>query len=109
MLRGFFISKTPYNVLPHDVPALVQAAQSRDWARVAQIAAASKDPNFKEFKPPVAVHYVPEKPGGILEIRAIADPRQPVATVFESELSDVELRVVWPAFPAPGGASPASE
>lgn len=104
----WFISKTPYNVLPHDVPAIVQAANARDWSRVAQIAAASKDPNFKEFKPPLVVHYVPEKPGGILEIRAIADPKQPVATVFESELSNAELQTVWPAFPAPGGASPLS-
>ena len=97
----WFISKTPYNVLPHDVPALVEAAQNRDFASVAQIAAASKDPNFKEFKPPVTIHYVPEKAGGILEIRAIADPKKPVATVYESELSNAELQTVWPAFPAP--------
>lgn len=102
----WFISKTPYNVLPRDVPAIVQAASARDWAGVAQIANTSKDPNFKEFKPPLIIHYVPEKSGGILEIRAIADPKKPVATVFESELSNAELQIVWPAFPAPGGASP---
>ncbi|HEX9995953.1 MAG TPA: hypothetical protein VGB45_02330 [Abditibacterium sp.] len=96
----WFISKTPYNVLPHDVPAIVEAAQNRDFAGVAQIATASKDPNFKEFKPPITIHYVPEKAGGILEIRAIADPKKPVATVYESELSNEELKTVWPAFPA---------
>ena len=99
----WFLFKTVDSVLPQDAPALVQAAQERDWERFVQIAKASKDPKFKEYKPAITVYYVPEKAGGILLIRAIADPKKPVATVYESELSNEELKIIWPGFPAPTG------
>jgi hypothetical protein len=69
-----------------------------------QIAKTSKDPQFKEYKPAITVYYVPDKPGGILLIRAIADPKKPLATVYEEELSNEELKTIWPGFPAPTGA-----
>lgn len=61
----------------------------------------------KEFKPPVVIHYVPEKPGGILEIRAVVDPKKPLGTVFEREMTNEEVKAVWPEFPMPNTSQPA--
>jgi hypothetical protein len=96
--RRWFASKTVYSVLPHDVPELIAAGNAGDWPRFTAIASQSKDPNYKEFKPQVVVHSLPGVPGGVLEVRAIADPKKPVTTVFERELSNEQLKVVWPAF-----------
>jgi hypothetical protein len=95
----WFVSKTVYNVLPQHLPELIAAGNTGDWQRFAGVASQSKDAQFKEFKPPVAVHYLPGSSGGVLEIRAVTDPKKPVTTVFERELTNEELKVVWPAFP----------
>ncbi|MDQ3813987.1 MAG: hypothetical protein M3347_08550 [Armatimonadota bacterium] len=99
------VSKTVDTVLPQHLPELIAAGNADDWPRFAAIANQSKDPEFKEFKPQVTVHYLPGVPGGVLEIRAIADPKKPVTTVFERELTNEEIKVIWPGFPGPGGAS----
>ncbi len=92
----WYRSKTLHSVLPDAVPLLIQAADARDWPRFSEIARASRNPEFKEFKPPVAVHYLGDKPGGLLEIRAVYNPKLPLGTVYEAQISDDELRQLWP-------------
>ena len=98
--RRWFHSKTVYNILPQHLPELIAAGNALDWPRFAAVAGQSKDPQFKEFKPLVVVHYLPGTPGGTVEIRAVADPKKPIATVFQHELTNEQIKVVWPAFPS---------
>ena len=95
----WFISKTIYSVLPHHLSELIALGSAGDWTRFAVLASQSKDPNFKEFKPQVSVHYLPETPGGILEIRAIPDKSKPIGTVLEHQLTNEQMKIVWPASP----------
>jgi hypothetical protein len=97
----WYVSRTVYNVLPRHLPELIAQGDAGDWQRFAATASASKDPEFKEFKPPVTVHYLPGTPGGVLEIRATVDPKQPITTVFERELTSEQMKTVWPGYPAP--------
>lgn len=98
----WYISKTIGNVLPQRLPDLIAAGNAADWTRFARVMNESKDPQFKEFKPIISVHYLPATAGGTLQVRAIPDPKKPIATVFEHELTSEQMKVVWPEFPALG-------
>ncbi len=89
---SWYQSKNLHNVLPDAVPALLEAAGAGEWERFGRLAAAAKNPEFKEFKPPITLYTLPGKPGGILEIKALSDPKKPVEVVYERELSDEEIR-----------------
>lgn len=88
----WYVSKNLFNVLPDAVPALVAAGNAGQWEQFRQIAAASKDPNYKEFKPSITLFSVPDKEGGIVQIRGFVSANQNVGTVFEREVSGEELR-----------------
>jgi hypothetical protein len=94
----WFASKTLYNILPHHLPEIIAAGNAGDWPRFKALCEASKDPNFKEFKPAVTLYYLSGKPDGIVEIRATVDPKKPITAVFERKLSKDEIKFFWPEF-----------
>lgn len=97
-------SKTLFNFPNAAAPELVALANVSDWANFAARARASKG-NDSENVSSATVYTMPEQEGGVLQIRSVIDPKQPIATVYEKLLTPAELNTISTEFPAPATGS----
>ena len=98
-------SKTIFNFPSAAAPELVALANASDWPNFATRARALKSATSGDNVSSATVHLVLEKPGGVLQIRAVTDPKVPIATVYEKHLTPTELNAISAEFPAPAGES----
>ncbi len=103
----WYLAKSFGAVHPLNFAPLMAAAQQSDFATVGQLAPGGKQEGGSAAQ--LNAYYLPEKAGGIVCIKAVANKNKGMQAVFEREVSDAEMRALWPAFPASSaGESPFS-
>ena len=86
-------TKTLFNFPNAAAPELVALANARDWTNFAARARAAKGKDNQNVSS-ATVYTMPEQEGGVLTIRSVIDPKQPIATVYEKLLTPAELNAI---------------
>ncbi len=86
-------SKTLFNFPNAAAPELVALANAGDWATFAARARAAKGKDGENISS-ATIHTIPEQEGGVLSIRSVISPKQPIATVYEKLLTPAELNAI---------------
>lgn len=86
-------SKTLFNFPNAAAPELVALAGAGDWANFAARARAAKGKDGENVSS-ATLYTMPEQEGGVLAIRSVINPKQPIATVYERLLTPAELNAI---------------
>lgn len=95
----WFVSKAIYSVHPLLMGDLMRARETGACADAVKIGSAATTENQVDGQAQVA--HLKEKPVGIVTVKAKTDKNKGLQPVFERELPNADLRVLWPTFPMP--------